>query len=95
MTAISNAGKGLVGGVLWYFPCENGCETTPLECGSGLSAPVAGQQGEGVMTQWEGMTQQTSCTQRAITVDGKLLLKWMEATMINGACKTNCLGLDK
>eukprot|EP00884_Botryococcus_braunii_P005311 jgi/Botrbrau1/14781/Bobra.0284s0014.2 len=62
-------GKGLVGGVLWYFPCENGCETTPLTSGSGLSAPVAGQQGEGIMTQWEGMTQQTSCTQKAITVD--------------------------
>lgn len=69
-TTALNAGKGLVGGVLWYFPCENGCETIPLESGTGLSSSIAAPQGELVMTQWEGMTQANSNTRKGMNIDG-------------------------
>lgn len=64
-------GKGLVGGVLWYFPCKDGIESIPHNAATLPAASGGGQQVEPLTSQWDGVSQQPSLTQRPLNVNGK------------------------
>lgn len=60
------AGKGLVGGVLWYFPCKDGNESIPPNTASLLSSTGGGLQMETLTSQLDGVSQQATLTQRPL-----------------------------